>query len=74
MTKVTTYYSTSSSVEKIRETAGQLCNDIHWATIDLPLGVGTLVDVAANAMYKTIEFACDTADDIIGYDVKKEII
>lgn len=73
MATVTTY-STNSTVEKIRETAGRLCDDVHWATIDLPLGTGTLIDIAANAMFKAVEFACDTADDIIGYNVKKEII
>lgn len=73
MTTVTTY-STNSNVNKIREAAGRLCDDVHWATIDLPLGTGTLIDIAANAMYKTIEFACDTADSIIGFEVKEEIL
>lgn len=73
MTKVTTY-STNSTIENVRETAGQLCDDIHWATIDLPLGVGTLIDIAANAMFKAVEFACDTADDIIGFEVKEETV
>ena len=71
MTKVTTY-STNNTVEQVREAAGRLFDDVHWATIDLPLGTGVLIDLAANAVYKTVEFACDTADNIIGYDVKEE--
>lgn len=73
MTKVTTY-STNNTVEQVREAAGRLFDDVHWATIDLPLGTGVLIDLAANAVYKTVEFACDTADKVIGFEVKEEII
>lgn len=73
MTTVTTY-STNSTVEKIRESAGRLCDDVHWATINMPLGTGTLIDIAANAMFKAVDFACDTADNIIGFKTKEEVI
>ena len=73
MTTVTTY-SSNNTVEQIREAAGRLFDDVHWATIDLPLGTGVLIDLAANAVYKTVEFACDTADDIIGFEVKEETV
>lgn len=68
--KVTTY-STNQTVEDVRVAVGQIANQIHWATIDLPLGSGVVLDWAVNAACKTVEWACDVADDIIGYEIEE---